>query len=667
MSIKTKGSDKEERESQFRHGYNTRLKPVDELLRHSAKESETVETTLEQSKHFSSEESLDSSSETNKTIIQTEGTVEQDTSENTAVQVTKSNTQVTAPQIIRVSSAPSLPTIISSTSGVNHPSAQSLLEPPQIITIDLTAKKQPLNLQPSSSVLPNKTSTSNAGKSTPIPWQTEAASLTTLTLPSFVHTSTPLTSVYVLPSFTSSSIGLPLSSTRASPVPASTPSSAAYTLPSSLPSSTAGVNAIANKSLTRGDPYLSTFFNQIQKPNTPNSTQQHPITNYTLPPLPMASTTIREALGSLQADVRTPRYMAPEVYDPTKGSAETFLQNYDRCADMNNWKEQHKICYLESYLSGVAISWFRAYKNNSPNSKWEDIKAAFLHEYGNPNYCREIRFKLMNRKQRVDEDIKMYFYAILELCNKLPTFPSTEVIIDFFESGLHIDYLTQYNLLSTSNMSLEQLKTVVNKLSDIRSRAIAAHMTDPLIATATAGCNAVGNTRSPITQNNRKWVTERSRLGKPRCLYCKRLGHLAYACLNNPNNYNNRFNYSGGQGNNNFNYDTRQNPARNYSNQNSSQPRWNGAPQANQGNDSRWNSAPQANQGSNPRWAHPPQGNGNQSQNRWTSRPQGNLYTNDSRQQTSPQQYNNNRQSFSGNNSNNRPSNNNQRSNNTSQ
>lgn len=216
-------------------------------------------------------------------------------------------------------------------------------------------------------------------------------------------------------------------------------------------------------------------------------------------------------------------------------------------------------------------------------------------------------------------------------------------------------------------MSLEQLKTVVNKLSDIRSRAIAAHMTDPLITTATAGCNAVGNTRSPNNQNNQRWNTERSRLGKPRCLYCKRLGHLAYACRDNPNNYNNRVNYSGGSGNNNFNFDTRQNQARNYDNRNSGQSRWNSAPQANQGKGSRWNSAPQANQGSNPRWAHPPQGNRNQNQNGWTSGPQGNQYMNHSRQQNSPQQYNSNRQSFSGNNSNNRPGNNNQRSNNASQ
>lgn len=664
MSNKTKGSDKEEKEWQTRHGYNTRLKPVDKLLRDSAKEAETIETILEQSKHSSSEESLDYSRETDKTIIYTEGRVEQETSEDASIQVTKSNTQVTSSQIIRVSSAPSLPTLISSTSGANQLNEQLLPQPSQIITVDLTTTNQPLSLPPSGGAI-SKNSINNAEKSTPIPWQDEAASLNTLTLPSFIHTSTPLTSAYVLPNFTtSSSIGLPLPST----VPASTPSSGANTLPSSLPSSTTGANAITNKSLTGGDPYLSSFFNQIQKPATPNIVQYQPITNYTLPALPMASTTIREALGSLQADVRTPRYMAPEVYDPTKGSAEVFLENYNRCADMNNWKEQHKICYLENHLSGVAISWFRTYKNNSPNSKWEDITAAFLREYGNPNYCREIRFKLMNRKQRVDEDIKMYFYAILELCNKLPTFPSTEVIIDFFESGLHIDYLTQYNLLSTSNMSLDQLKTVVNKLSDIRSRAIAAHMTDPLISTATAGCNAVGNTRSPITQNNQRWNTERSRLGKPRCLYCKKLGHLAYACRSNPNNYNNRVDYSGGPGNNNFNYGTRQNQARNYGNQNSSQPRWDGAPQANQGNGSRWNSAPQANQGNNPRWAHPPQGNRNQNQNRWTSVPQGNQYTNNSRPKNSPQQYNNNRQSSSGNNnSNNRPSNNNRRSNNNSQ
>lgn len=74
-----------------------------------------------------------------------------------------------------------------------------------------------------------------------------------------------------------------------------------------------------------------------------------------------------------------------------------------------------------------------------------------------------------------------YIFVILELCNLLPTFPSTDLVVDYFEGGLHQIYLTQYNIQSMAVMSLEQLKTIVNKLIDIRIRAIGAHMADPLV------------------------------------------------------------------------------------------------------------------------------------------------------------------------------------------
>lgn len=251
----------------------------------------------------------------------------------------------------------------------------------------------------------------------------------------------------------------------------------------------------------------------------------------------MASTTISEAFDTLKEDTRTPKFLAPDIFDPCKDNAYTFIKGYERSADINNWKEHHKICYLQNYLSGVAINWYKDYKRANQNKKWDDVKNEFMKEYGNPNYYREIRFKLMNRKQRVDEDIKIYFYNILDLCNQLNPVPNTETILDYFESGLNSSYLTQYNLLTKPNMTLEDLKSVVNKLSDIKNRAVAAHMADPLVSTSVSNCNVVRKSNQPNRQfysNN----SERTQQGKPRCRICQKIGHLSYVCFNNPNRNN---------------------------------------------------------------------------------------------------------------------------------
>jgi len=337
---------------------------------------------------------------------------------------------------------------------------------------------------------------------------------------------------------------------------------------------------------------------------------------------PEMATTIREALGALQADVRVPKFESPFIFLPESGKAETFLQNYNRCSDNNGWRDEHRICFFENYLSGIAIKWYRDYKKDNPNNKWDDIKTAFLKEFGNPNHSREIRFALLNKKQQAEENIKVYLYGILELCNQLETFPSDEAIIEYFEMGIHQSYLTQYHLLSIPEMTLEQLKTVVNKLNNIRANTSAAHMLNPLTATQAQGCNTLNNPNN-LNIPKLKSITdsrgerEINRQNKPKCLYCGRLGHYASECYSNPFSKNNKpsqsnnrrygSNYQHRQGDSNFNQNFRQNQGGNLHN-----PGGNSRNQTNQGNRASW-------------WNNKPRGAGQssnfrqQTDNRWFS------------------------------------------------
>lgn len=275
------------------------------------------------------------------------------------------------------------------------------------------------------------------------------------------------------------------------------------------------------------DPAVATFFNNVLTGPRAIRNRQG-----------MAATTITDAFATLQTDARTPKFIAPTIFDPTSGNFESFIETFNRCAEINGWNEKHKIVFLESYLSGVAVSWYRDFKADHPLSNWNDIKTALEKEYGNPNYSREIRFQLLNKKQGAEEDIKVYFYGILELCKKLTPPPSDEVLLDYFERGLHPSYITQFNLLASSTMTQEKLKEVVNKLSNIRKRAVEAHMSDPLVTPPInrrdEGCATLN--RTFVNKNRTKFNSERSARGQPKCYFCNKVGHLSYVCFNNPNN-----------------------------------------------------------------------------------------------------------------------------------
>lgn len=192
----------------------------------------------------------------------------------------------------------------------------------------------------------------------------------------------------------------------------------------------------------------------------------------------MANSTIANAFAEAK-NPATPKFVQPPTFDPRTDSTVTFLQKYERTSTCNGWSDCLKIAYLGNFLEGPAIQWYKRYTTNleNRNKNWEDIKEDFIKFFSGDQPLRKLKFRLNTRKQSDKEDIKNYYYDILYLAEEIDPEMPFETFRDHFENGLHPSYYETYYLMSTSDMSHEQLKSLVLKLSDVRERALVKEMT----------------------------------------------------------------------------------------------------------------------------------------------------------------------------------------------
>ncbi|KAL3283725.1 hypothetical protein HHI36_024180, partial [Cryptolaemus montrouzieri] len=66
-----------------------------------------------------------------------------------------------------------------------------------------------------------------------------------------------------------------------------------------------------------------------------------------------------------------------------RGSAVTFLQQYERISTANAQDDALKMAYLESFLEGPAVHWLQRFKADSDNLQktWTDLEEAFTKKY----------------------------------------------------------------------------------------------------------------------------------------------------------------------------------------------------------------------------------------------------------------------------------------------
>jgi len=235
--------------------------------------------------------------------------------------------------------------------------------------------------------------------------------------------------------------------------------------------------------------------------------------------------TIKDA-QSIGDAPRVPKFVSPTVFDPATSNVISFLKSYDEAALLNRWDEKYKIAYFGCFLKGVAQTWYDTYISDPANESetWAKIKSTFMLEFGGESHLREIKLRLQNRKQGATEDIKNYFFDVIN--NQIDGI-SDERIIEYFENGLHPLYYERYALLRKPGMTIKDLKEITLKLSELHQLALMAQMNNSF-----ATFNVQEKPRDVVESASKKPNVQntRTRDGRPICFRCGKIGHTAVSC-----------------------------------------------------------------------------------------------------------------------------------------
>lgn len=260
----------------------------------------------------------------------------------------------------------------------------------------------------------------------------------------------------------------------------------------------------------------------------------------------MANVTLRDVLQE-ERDPALPKFISPSTYNPSCGDILTFIQEYDRCALLNGWNNSCKLRFLRSYLLGAAEGWFLTYSSEEENANknWDEVRNDLLVEFGGVSVKRELKARISARIQKENEDIKTYYFDLLELCRQLdPNLPK-DTFREYFENGLHQMYHDKYFFVASDDMSSKDLKDLVFKLSDHRCRAKKSSNDQSMCSMQSTPAYNPNNTYNNIPSHPKNRQTyhkqtganrrdeqprTRTRDNKPICYNCNQVGHIARNC-----------------------------------------------------------------------------------------------------------------------------------------
>lgn len=228
------------------------------------------------------------------------------------------------------------------------------------------------------------------------------------------------------------------------------------------------------------------------------------------------TTTIDQVISQTSVEAAKPKFISPEIFNPSKSSVHDFIRHFERCASANGWNFAHRIKYFGTFLDGPANTWYYRYQGEPGNrdKNWADIKKDFISQFGWDDAEKSIEQKLRCLKQGEKEGIKNYYYRIIELMDQLGRNYETAELQMNLESGLAKPFHNNYYLLAARDMTEKQIREVIFKL-------------DKQIPEETSDALFISNSTSD-TKNFSRRATD----GKPICYNCGKKGHFQQTCLN---------------------------------------------------------------------------------------------------------------------------------------
>ena len=155
---------------------------------------------------------------------------------------------------------------------------------------------------------------------------------------------------------------------------------------------------------------------------------------------------------TLRMSLTEARTLIP-IFEPGKYSttAEDWISTIETLKNIYRWDSLATMFYAGSQLRGAANEWYEVQRKYLLN--WEQFKTNLVSGFPTVENHSDILNRLMKRQRHYKEEIEMYFYSVVGLCNKLKM--NDAETIRYVISGLNNKELI-FRLEAAKPITLEQ-------------------------------------------------------------------------------------------------------------------------------------------------------------------------------------------------------------------
>ena len=108
----------------------------------------------------------------------------------------------------------------------------------------------------------------------------------------------------------------------------------------------------------------------------------------------------------------------PLFYGNEREDVREFIDNYSRASTLNGWDEEELALGLPLFLKKHASLWFKTL-SGSENLTFEVLSQKLISHFESSVTLWQVRQKLEERRQLLEETVADYYYGILSFCSHL--------------------------------------------------------------------------------------------------------------------------------------------------------------------------------------------------------------------------------------------------------
>ena len=120
----------------------------------------------------------------------------------------------------------------------------------------------------------------------------------------------------------------------------------------------------------------------------------------------------------------------PLFYGNEREDAREFIDNYSRAGRLNGWDEEKLALGLPLFLKHEASVWFKTL-SEAENESFQVLSQKLISHFESSVTLWQVRQKLEERRQLLEETVADYYHDILSFCSRLNSLPKSEWLYCF--------------------------------------------------------------------------------------------------------------------------------------------------------------------------------------------------------------------------------------------